>query len=858
MLNKTIEPPPPPPLLDNDKFYILSNTAYANEDIRAPALPAALNTSEAQSVPCVRKGIGTSCSVSWSFPIVTAACAPLSPDPSDGFLSPSRSPAQQDRVRQNITRQDKTRPKQTRPNTVSPTTPSPASRFAHPNPFSPLSLEPFPPEDWLARSPTLISPFCLNLPHLSTTVSPSPPLIADTGCTGILLQFSNFPPLSPFFSPKKLPAVSFTLPDRSSLSVGGPSHITGELSLPFKASPIPCYFLPDSSLSHSLVGISPLLRPNGHAIFTSTSVSIFDSPTSTHPFLTGSKTPSSDLWFFSVPSVPLPRALNTALFSLASLPAARFVAYHHRSFGSPSLSTFLRALSRGYIHGIPLLTHTLVRKFPPLSLATAYGHLNTLRQGVASTRRTPPPTCLSVAPNASLTPTPPPDPSLPDPDDAPLESFAVTSHRREWASADLTGRFPVKSVNGHEYILVTVHLGYIHLTPLKNRSSASYVSAFSSVVTFFKSLSHPLTFLHIDNETSSDLTAFFRSVSLPFQLAPPQNHRSLPAERAIQTAKNHLISTFSSCHATFPPNRWPDLLPQSELSLNHLLSWSPNPSLSAWHGLHGAPFSFASHPIHPPGQLVVAHDSPSHRASWAKHGTRGFYLSPSTSHYRCANVFLPLSASYRVCETLEHFPDPLFPFEDPVNPPHYPDPTLTEHPPPPPIPKDPPYPIPIPPTHPPPPLTTSVGTAGAPLVPPPPILPSFFTPQVEPAPAPTIAHRTRSARPAPLTQGRDDPLFEGRADLDAATTGPPSSPTPVPTPGRMRAYHPSTSEKDSPSPQTSSPARTHEGVGLLPPPSPPSQTPLTHGARRVEGIPPFPPPPLAYPPGENSGCPPTL
>jgi hypothetical protein len=84
------------------------------------------------------------------------------------------------------------------------------------------------------------------------------------------------------------------------------------------------------------------------------------------------------------------------------------VAYHHRSFGSPSLSTFLRALSRGYIHGIPLLTHTLVRKFPPLSLATAYGHLDTLRQGVASTRRTPPPTCLSVASNASFTPYPPP------------------------------------------------------------------------------------------------------------------------------------------------------------------------------------------------------------------------------------------------------------------------------------------------------------------------------------------------------------------------------------------------------------------------------------------------------------------
>ena len=189
--------PPPPPLLDKDKITILSQRAYANEDIRAPALPAALTTSEAQSVPCVRKGTGTSCSVSWSFPLVTASCAPLSSDPSDGFLSPPRSPAQQDRIRQHITRQDKTRPTQqpqTRPTSISPTTSAPSSRFSHPNPFQTLSVDPFPPEDWLAKSPLLISPFCLSLPNLSPTASPSPPLIADTGCTGILLQFSNFPP----------------------------------------------------------------------------------------------------------------------------------------------------------------------------------------------------------------------------------------------------------------------------------------------------------------------------------------------------------------------------------------------------------------------------------------------------------------------------------------------------------------------------------------------------------------------------------------------------------------------------------------------------------------------------------------
>ncbi len=199
----------------------------------------------------------------------------------------------------------------------------------------------------------------------------------------------------------------------------------------------------------------------------------------------------------------------------------------------------------------------------------------------------PPPTCLSSLLNVSIDPTARPDPTpSPDPDDETLPSFSYTCPKAEWSSTDLTGRFPVKSVNGHEYILVTFHHGYIHLTPLKTRSSASYVSAFSSVVTFFKSLSHPLTFLVIDNETSADLTAFFRSVSPTFQYAPPQNHRTLPAERAIRTAKNHLICTFSSCHATLPSNRWPDLLPQSELTLNHLLSWTPNPTLSAWHGLH--------------------------------------------------------------------------------------------------------------------------------------------------------------------------------------------------------------------------------------------------------------------------------
>ena len=117
---------------------------------------------------------------------------------------------------------------------------------------------------------------------------------------------------------------------------------------------------------------------------------------------------------------------------------------------------------------------------------------------------------------------------------------------------------------------MVLHHGYIHLYPMKSRTAPAYVPAFKSVVSFFRSLSHPLTHILLDNETSSDLTSFFVSVNLSYQYVPPFNHRSNPAERAIRTAKNHVISIFSSAHITFPPNRWHDLLSQAELTLNHM------------------------------------------------------------------------------------------------------------------------------------------------------------------------------------------------------------------------------------------------------------------------------------------------
>jgi hypothetical protein len=133
--------------------------------------------------------------------------------------------------------------------------------------------------------------------------------------------------------------------------------------------------------------------------------------------------------------------------------------------------------------------------------------------------------------------------------------------------ADATGRFPVKSVRGYEYVLLFYieQSNYIHTELLRDRQASSYTAAYQKAFEFFRLHSIPINIVRLDNETSTSLLRLFTNLGIKVEIAPPANHSTLKAERHIRTWKNHFISTLATCDPFFPMNAWKFLIPHFSL-----------------------------------------------------------------------------------------------------------------------------------------------------------------------------------------------------------------------------------------------------------------------------------------------------
>jgi hypothetical protein len=270
------------------------------------------------------------------------------------------------------------------------------------------------------------------------------------------------------------------------------------------------------------------------------------------------------------------------------------------------------------------------------------GHINQQRQNIRSTSRAPI-----------------------DKQQAPVIDLGTKTHLvyavvvdQGQLYTDLTGKFPVRSSKGNSYVMVCYiyDCNYIKVIPMKSRSASEWVKAYDSVHQELTVKGFKPKLQVLDNEALFALKNFFTENDIAYQLVPPHCHRRNAAERAIRTFKEHFVAGISSVDPSFPLHFWDRLLPQAEITLNLLRTSQLHPQISAAAHFHGL-VDYNKTAFAPTGCKIIAHETPGNRRTWAPHGKNGYSLGPAMHHYWCQNVYISITASERIVDTLELFPN---------------------------------------------------------------------------------------------------------------------------------------------------------------------------------------------------------
>jgi hypothetical protein len=198
-----------------------------------------------------------------------------------------------------------------------------------------------------------------------------------------------------------------------------------------------------------------------------------------------------------------------------------------------------------------------------VSTESEMGHMNQSRQGICSTQ---PKIHTPMNPNTSKVHVPPNLHTDNHMADAPQEPHNICTNIvfmqihiiSGIISSNQTGWFPITSNCGHAYVAVfyIFDANYVRSVPIKNRSKKELLRAYQEIYKWltqcgFKSLLHKL-----DNKTSHDMEAFVKSQHTHLQYTPSNIHRTNPAERAIQTWKNHFLVGIAGLPKSFPVANW--------------------------------------------------------------------------------------------------------------------------------------------------------------------------------------------------------------------------------------------------------------------------------------------------------------
>ena len=289
--------------------------------------------------------------------------------------------------------------------------------------------------------------------------------------------------------------------------------------------------------------------------------------------------------------------------------ASHLQAWHHATLGAPVVTKLIKAIDKNWLTSFPGLSSNGIRKHLPKSIQTTMGHLHKVRKNMRPTDKV---TAEEIMEDVEEE-----EAEGPAPEKIINREHHVNVNAMKFedlkgiSSSDQTGAFPHTSSRGKRYIMVMEDsdAGPILAVAIRSREKQHLLAGFIEMHDTLKKAGINPVLHRVDNEFSNELIEEMESRGLKYQIAPRGNHRTIAAERGIQTLKNHFISVLYGCDPTFPKSQWDRVLPVAVLTLNMLRPSRINPAKSAYNELWGN-FDFNKTPLAPPGCLIVAHERP--------------------------------------------------------------------------------------------------------------------------------------------------------------------------------------------------------------------------------------------------------
>ena len=164
------------------------------------------------------------------------------------------------------------------------------------------------------------------------------------------------------------------------------------------------------------------------------------------------------------------------------------------------------------------------------------------------------------------------------------------------------------------------------VAPMKNKSEGEHIRIYNNLHDKLVQKGFKPKLQKMVNEASKLLKEKIIQNDCQYQLAPPYNHKTNPAERHIQAFKAHFISVLCTIDQKFPIYLWDKLLPQADITINMLRQSNTHPQLSTYAHMNGQ-FDYNATPMAPTGTKAVIYQAK--RPSFGVKEEDGWYIGPA-------------------------------------------------------------------------------------------------------------------------------------------------------------------------------------------------------------------------------------